>query len=84
MNTSEFLESYKEIERLIEENLEKIFHAYDIPKKYRYNRFFIEWIDEIHIEFVAECLNEYDYTYANIPLEWFESDEVLKSHFINN
>ena len=74
MNTSEFLESYKEIENLIQENLEKIFRAYDIPKKYQYNRFFIEWIDEIPIEFVAECLNEYDYTYVNVPLEWFESD----------
>ena len=23
---------------------------------------------------------EYDFDYVNIPLEWFESDEILKSH----
>ena len=80
MNTSEFLKDYNEIKRLIQENLEEIRQAYDVPDKYEYNCFFIEWIDEVHIELVAECLNEYDYDYVNIPLEWFESDEILKSH----
>lgn len=80
MNTSEFLKDYNEIKRLIQENLEEIRQAYDVPDKYEYSRFFIERIDEVHIELVAECLNEYDYDYVNIPLEWFESDEILKSH----
>ena len=80
MNTSEFLKDYNEIKRLIQENLEEIRQAYDVPYKYEYSRFFIERIDEVHIELVAECLNEYDYDYVNIPLEWFESDEILKSH----
>ena len=80
MNTLEFLENYKKIENLIQENLEEIRQLDDIPNKYQYNRFFIESIDEIHIELVAECLHEYDYDYVNIPLEWFESDKILKSH----
>lgn len=80
MNTLEFLENYKKIKNLIQENLEEIRQLDDIPNKYQYNRFFIERIDEIHIELVAECLCEYDYDYVNIPLEWFESDKILKSH----
>ena len=79
MNTTEFLESYKEIENLIRENLAEIHQAYGVPYKYTYNHFFIEHIDEVHIELVAECLNEYDYDYVNIPIEWFESDKTLKS-----
>ena len=80
MNTSEFLEGYKEIKRMIQENLEEIRQAYDIPDKYEFCHLFIEWIDEVHIELVAECLNKYDFDHVNIPLEWFKSDEILKSH----
>ena len=80
MNASEFLKGYKEIERLIRENLADIRQAYDVPKNYEYNRFFIDWIDKVHIELVSECLHEYDYDYVRIPLEWFESDKTLKSH----
>ena len=80
MNTSEFLKNYKEIENLILENNVEIKRAYDVPNKYEYKHFFIEWIDEIHIEYVAECLNEYDYISVNIPIEWFESDDILKLH----
>lgn len=80
MKTSEFLKGYKEIERLIRENLADIRQAYGVPKKYEYDRFFIDWIDEVHIELVSECLHEYEYDCVNIPLEWFGSDETLKSH----
>ena len=80
MNTSKFLEVYKEIERLIQENLAEIRQAYDLSEKYEYNRFFINSIDEVHIELVSECYHEYDHEYVDIPLEYFESDEILKSH----
>ena len=80
MNTSEFLKAYNEIKRLIQENLEEIRHAYGVSDKYEFCHFFIEWINEVHIELVAECLNEYDFDHVNIPLEWFEPDEILKSH----
>lgn len=84
MNTSEFLKGYNEINRLIQENLEEIHQAYDVPNKYEFCHFFIERIDEVHIEFATECLgisfHEYQYDCVNMPLEWFESDEILKSH----
>ena len=80
MNTSEFLKGYNEIKRLIQENLKEIRRAYDVSDKYEFCHFFSEWVDEVHIELVAECFTEYDFDYVNIPLEWFESDEILKSH----
>ena len=84
MDTSEFLKGYNEINRLIQENLEEIHQAYDVPDKYEFCHFFIERIDEVHIEFATECLgigfHEYQYDCVNMPLEGFESDEILKSH----
>lgn len=80
MDTTEFLKRYKEIENLIRENLEEIRRAYEVPEKYQYSHFFIEWTDSVHIELVAECLNKYDYDYVYIPLKWLESDETLKSY----
>ena len=50
MNTVEFLEGYKEIKKPIENNLADFRQAYDVPDTYEYNRFFIEWMDEVHIE----------------------------------
>ena len=79
MNTSDFLESYKEIERLIQENLEEICRAYNVPKKYEFDHFFIDESEEIWIAFFFDEGYEYD-EFAIIPLEWFESDEILKLH----
>ena len=47
MNTSDFLEGYKEIESLIQENLEEIYRAYNVPKKYEFDHFFIDESEEI-------------------------------------
>ena len=82
MNTSDFLEGYKEIDRLIQENLEEICRAYNVSKKYELDHFFIDEIDEseeIRIIFFYDEGYEYDYV-VGIPLEWFESDEILKLH----
>ena len=80
MNTSDFLEGYKEIERLIQENLEEIRQAYNVPKKYEFDLFFIDESEEINIVFFFDEGYEYDYDFVSIPLEWFESDDVLKSN----
>ena len=80
MNTSDFLEGYKEIERLIQENLEEIYKAYNVPKKYEFDQFFVDESEKICIPFFYDEGYEYDYDYVNIPLEWFESDKTLKSH----
>ena len=79
MNTSDFLEGYKEIERLIQENLKEICRAYNVPKKYEFDHFFIDEPEEINIVFFFNEGYEYDYI-VSIPLEWFESDEILKLH----
>ena len=79
MNTSDFLEGYKEIERLIQENLEEICRVYNVPKKYEFDHFFIDESEEINIVFFFNEGYEYDYI-VSIPLEWFESDDVLKSN----
>ena len=80
MNTSDFLEGYKEIERLIQENLEEICRVYNVPKKYEFDHFFIDESEEICIVFFFDEGYEYDYDFVSIPLEWFESDDVLKSN----
>ena len=85
MNTSEFLKSYKEIENLIRENLEEIYQAYNVSKKYGVDYFFIDWNDEFCIKFFSRedyKREDYkcDYDFIHIPLEWFESDDVLKSN----
>lgn len=79
MNTSEFLESYKEIGNLIRENLEEIYQAYNVSKKYAFGYFFIDWNDEFCINFSSKDY-KCDYDFIHIPLEWFESDNVLKSN----
>ena len=80
MNTSDFLEGYKEIERLIQENLEEICRAYNVPNKYEFDHFFIDESEEINAVFFFDEGYEYDYDFVSIPLEWFESDEILKLH----
>lgn len=80
MNTSDFLEGYKEIENLIQENLEEICRFYNVPKKYELDHFFIDESEEICIVFFFDEGYEYDYDFVSIPLEWFESDNVLKSN----
>ena len=82
MNTSDFLEGYKEIERLIQENLEEIRQAYNVPKKYEFDHFFIDEFDESEEIWIAFFFDEgYEYDeIAIIPLEWFESDKILKLH----
>lgn len=80
MNTSDFLEGYKEIERLIQENLQEICRVYNVPKKYELDHFFINESEEINIVFFFDEGYEYDYDFVSIPLEWFESDEILKLH----
>lgn len=80
INTLDFLEGYKEIERLIQENLEEICRAYNVPKKYEFDHFFINESEEICIVFFYDEGYEYNYDFVSIPLEWFESDEVLKLH----
>ena len=81
MNTSDFLEGYKEIERLIQENLEEIRRVYNVPKKYEFDHFFIDESEEINIVFFFDEGYEYDYDFVSIPLECFGSDEILKLHF---
>ena len=80
MNTSEFLKSYKEIENIIRENLEEIYQAYNVSKKYGVDYFFIDWNDEFCIKFFSREDYKCDYDFIHIPLEWFESDDVLKSN----
>ena len=80
MNTKVFLEGYREIETLIENNWDMFCKAYDSLENYAFKEFTLNCDDKIVIESEDYFRGEYDYGYAYVPIEWFESDEILKSH----
>lgn len=79
MNTKAFLEQYNEIGILIENNWKAICRAYDSLNNYGFSEFTINGWGEISIESEDCYRNEYDYGHASIPLDWFESEEVLQT-----
>lgn len=77
MNIKAFLEIHKEIEKLIKDNWKDLLTAFRIKGEHFFASFSLRE-EELLIFTDAFCPYEDEDFY--VPLEWFESDEILKSN----